>query len=96
MLLTFYYEHTLCERDFTCALFGFQIFFQEKFVKEFQESLPTDLKNLEKVLEGNEGGKGYFVGKKVCTHLDCIFLRLFAPSFCHSFTFSGTSGSSVT
>ena len=67
MLLTFYYEHTLCERDFTCALSGFQIFFQEKFVKEFQESLPTDLKNLEKVLEGNESGKGYFVGKKVCT-----------------------------
>ena len=87
MLLTFYYEHTLCERDLTCVLFGFQIFFQEKFVKEFQESLPTDLKNLEKVLEGNDGGKGYFVGKKVCTHLDCInFLRLFSSmilSFIH-------------
>ena len=66
------------ENNLTCELSGFQIFFQEKFIKEFQESLPTDLKNLEKVLEGNDGGKGYFVGKKVHIPLDCILFRLFA------------------
>ena len=38
---------------------------QEKFLKEFQESLSVALKNLQKVLEANEGGQGFFVGKKV-------------------------------
>ena len=63
-------------------------------MKEFQESLPTDLKNLEKVLEGNDGGKGYFVGKKVHIPLDCILFRLFALMILSS-TLSGTSGLSV-
>lgn len=47
---------------------------KEKFIKEFQESLPTDLKNLEKVLEGNDGGKGYFVGKKL-SYADISFFN---------------------
>ena len=39
---------------------------QEKLTKEFQESdLPSALKNFEKLLQANEGGHGFFVGKKV-------------------------------
>jgi len=39
---------------------------QEKLTKEFQESdLPSALKNFEKQLQANEGGHGFFVGKKV-------------------------------
>ena len=43
------------------------MFFQEKLLKEFQGALPNDLKNLEKILQASRGGKGYFVGKEVCT-----------------------------
>ena len=35
-------------------------------MKEFHDSdLPSALKNFEKLLQTNEGGHGYFVGKKV-------------------------------
>ena len=43
------------------------MFFQEKLLKEFQGALPNDLKNLEKILQANSGGKRYVVGKEVCT-----------------------------
>ncbi|KAM7434336.1 hypothetical protein ABFA07_015570 [Porites harrisoni] len=38
---------------------------KEKLLKEFQGALPNDLKNLEKILQANSGGKGYFVGKEL-------------------------------
>ncbi|KAM7429481.1 hypothetical protein ABFA07_019697 [Porites harrisoni] len=38
---------------------------KEKLLKEFQGALPNDLKNLEKILQANRGGKGYFVSKEL-------------------------------
>lgn len=48
---------------------------KEKLTKEFHESdLPSGLKNLQKLLEANEGGQGYFVGKKL-SHADISFFN---------------------
>ena len=47
---------------------------QEKLIKRFQDSdLPRAQKNLEKVLQANEGGHGYFVGKKVLVIYEVCF-----------------------
>lgn len=48
---------------------------KEKLTKDFQESqLPSALKNLQKLFEANEGGQGYFVGKKL-SYADISFFN---------------------
>jgi len=55
-------------------LFESDAVLKEKFLKEFQESLSVALKNLQKVLEANEGGQGFFVGKKI-SYADISFFN---------------------
>ena len=46
--------------------FSYQLWIlQEKLLKDFQESLSVALNNFQNVLEANDGGQGFFVGKKV-------------------------------
>lgn len=60
----------------------FNTIMQEKLSKDFLEShLPSALKSFQKLLEANEGGQGFFVGKKVLEGLvnfsySCIGIEL--------------------
>ena len=63
---------------------------QEKLSKDFLEShLPSALKSFQKLLEANEGGQGFFVGKKVLEDLvnfsySCIGIELPVVSLFHN------------